>query len=54
MKLRLTANLPGERGEVVDKEFDGFQKLFANFLAADSQVNELNTLGPLQRLKHRG
>ena len=50
MKLRLTANLPGERGEVIDKEFDGFQKLFANFLAADSQVNELNTLGPLQRL----
>jgi hypothetical protein len=38
LKLRLTANLTGERAEVIDKEFDGFQKLFASFLAAESQV----------------
>ena len=38
-KLRLTAtNLTGERADIIDKEFDGFQNLFGSFLAADSQV----------------
>ena len=38
VKLRLTSNLTEERSEIIDKEFDGFQKLFGNFLAAESQV----------------
>jgi hypothetical protein len=38
IKLRRTSNLTEERSEIIDKEFDGFQKLFGNFLAAESQV----------------
>ena len=38
IKLRKTSNLTGDRTELIDKEFDAFQKLFASFLAPDSQV----------------
>jgi hypothetical protein len=38
VKLRKTSNLTGDRNELIDKEFDAFQKLFASFLASDSQV----------------
>lgn len=38
LKLRRTAKLTEERSEIIDKEFDGFQKIFGNFLAAESQA----------------
>jgi hypothetical protein len=40
LKLRRTAKLTEERSEIIDKEFDGFQKIFGNFLAAESQVKD--------------
>jgi UTP--glucose-1-phosphate uridylyltransferase len=35
-KLRKTSNLPAFQADLVDKEFDGFQKLFAKFILADA------------------
>ena len=35
-KLKRTGNLPELQSQMVDKEFRGFQRLFANFLAAES------------------
>ena len=35
-KLKRTGNLPQLQAQMIDKEFSGFQKLFANFLAAES------------------
>lgn len=36
-KLKKTGMLPEAQATVIDKEFHGFQKLFASFLATDSQ-----------------
>ncbi len=36
-KLRITGNLPETQAKDVDKEFDGFKRLFANFLASDAK-----------------
>ncbi len=35
-KLRRTGNLTEGAGETVDKEFDGFRRLFAKFLTTDA------------------
>ena len=35
-KLKRTGNLPELQAKMIDKEFSGFQRLFANFLAAES------------------
>ena len=35
-KLKRTGNLPQLQAQMIDKEFSGFQKLFTNFLAAES------------------
>ena len=35
-KLKRTGNLPELQAQMIDKEFYGFQRLFANFLAAES------------------
>ncbi len=34
-KLRKTGNLTESQNKLVDKEFEGFQRLFAKYLAAD-------------------
>ena len=36
-KLMKTANLTEAQSQIVDKEFDGYQKLFAKFLTSESQ-----------------
>ena len=35
IKLRKTSNLTQERNDLIDKEFEGFQRLFSQYLAAD-------------------
>jgi hypothetical protein len=35
LKLRKTGNLTEVQARLVDKEFDGFQRLFAKYLEAD-------------------
>lgn len=34
-KLRKTSNLTSEHNALIDKEFEGFQRLFAKYLEAD-------------------
>ena len=36
-KLRQTGNLADSQAQTIDKEFDGFQKLFAKFLTSEAQ-----------------
>lgn len=36
-KLKRTGNLPEAQSKTVDKEFEGFQRLFGKFLTADAQ-----------------
>ena len=35
-KLKRTGNLPELQSQLIDKEFRGFQRLFASFLAAET------------------
>ena len=35
IKLRKTSDLPADKNEIIDKEFDGFQRLFDKYLQAD-------------------
>lgn len=35
IKLRKTSNLTQEQNATIDKEFEGFQRLFAKYLEAD-------------------
>eukprot|EP00093_Oithona_nana_P009830 09830.XXX_147009_151198_1 [CDS] Oithona nana genome sequencing. len=35
LKLRKTSNLTQEKNELIDKELEGFQRLFSQYLAAD-------------------
>jgi len=35
IKLRKTSGLSTEKNEIIDKEFDGFQRLFGKYLEAD-------------------
>ena len=35
LKLRKTSNLTQEKNELIDKELEGFQRLFGQYLAAD-------------------
>ena len=35
IKLRKTSGLPTDKNETIDKEFDGFERLFGKYLEAD-------------------
>ena len=35
IKLRKTSGLSAEKNEIIDKEFDGFERLFGKYLEAD-------------------
>jgi hypothetical protein len=35
IKLRKTSGLSAERNAIIDKEFDGFERLFSKYLEAD-------------------
>ena len=35
IKLRKTSNLPSDKNETINKEFDGFERLFSKYLEAD-------------------